>query len=468
MGMGRHILWRQSANKLVLHVFILNILIFSALLEAQVQAQAAVSSYTESQVNQSSYLDASRISEPLRTLKESLSIESHPAVQQPAFLKEFPADDPHYQNYLTAYSSKGGMEWISAIYKRSLPYASYIRERIFYYQLPEELFFLPFIESEFNPMAVSRSGAMGLWQFMKNSIGGYNIHINEWVDERRDFIKATDAALKKLQWNYSYFGDWFLALAAYNCGAGAMDRAIKKGGTKDFWELKKLGLLPKETAHYVPKLLALITVATNARRFGFEPPWDQLQQWISIPLPFSVDITMLAEASGLNVTVLRQGNPELKYNVTPPDNQYALKVPLEHAEQVKKTLEQAQGKLIKVYMHKVSSGDTLSAIARHYEVNIDMIVRLNPGLKPDRIQIGQVLVIPALKDKKPFVNEKQAEIPASFSGTYIVKKGDTLWQIALLFNVSPEILAEKNGLTLNSILREGMSLKVPIVNTVQP
>lgn len=466
--MGRHILWRQGTDKLVSHACLVCILIFPALLEAQIQSQAVASSYTSNQEGQSIYQDQPKMIEPLRTVKEFLHETSQPTAQQSIFLIEFPIDDPLYQSYLTAYSSKGGMGWISAIYKRSLPYAAYIRERIFYYQLPEELFFLPFIESEFNPMAVSRSGAMGLWQFMKNSIGGYNIHINEWLDERRDFIKATDAALKKLQWNYSYFGDWLLALGAYNCGVGAMDRAIKKAGTKDFWELKKLGVLPKETAHYVPKLLALITVATNSRQYGFEPPWDQLPQWVSIQLPFSVDITMLAEACGINVTVLRQGNPELKYNVTPPDTNYALKVPLEHAELVKKTIEQAQGKLIKVYMHKVSSGDTLSAIARHYEVSIDMIARLNPGLKPDRIQIGQVLVIPALKDKKPFVNEKQAEAPPDFSSSYIVKKGDTLWQIALAYNVSPEVLAKENGLTLNSILREGMTLKVPIVNTVQP
>lgn len=470
MGMGRHFFWRQNTNRLVSCTFLLYILTVSVLLNAQTQSQVIAGVYNDTQVSQpqTTQQDAPMIIEPLRSFKEVAYETAQPIVQQSLFSKDFPVDDPLYQSYLTAYSSKGGMEWINAIYKRALPYAQYIRERIFYYQLPEELFFLPFIESEFNPMAVSRSGAMGLWQFMKNSIGGYNIHINEWVDERRDFIKATDAALKKLQWNYSYFGDWLLALGAYNCGTGAMDRAIKKASTKDFWELKKLGVLPKETAHYIPKLLALITVATNSRRFGFDPPWNPLQQWVSIPLPFSIDITMLAEACGINVTVLRQGNPELKYNVTPPDSHYSLKVPVEYAEQVKKTLEQAQGKLIKVYMHKVNTGDTLSAIARHYEVSINMIVRLNPGLKPDRIQIGQVLVIPALKDKKPFVNEKQAESPADFSGTYVVKKGDTLWQIALTFNVSPETLAEKNGLTLNSILREGMVIKVPILNTVQP
>lgn len=477
MGMGRNILWRQNSNQ-VRHVLLLLYILCSLfLVKAQEQTPANATAYSDStevaQGSAKNFIAASSYLEPLRILSTNTDADSSITDFSITFqkvnllFKAVPADDPLVQHYLSAYSSKGGMEWISAIYKRSTPYAAYIRERIQYYQLPEELFFLPFIESEFNPMAVSRSGAMGLWQFMKNSIGGYAIHVNEWVDERRDFMKATDAALKKLKWNYEYFGDWLLALAAYNCGVGALDRAIKKAGTKDFWELKNRGMLSKETAHYIPKLLALITVATNARQFGYEPLWEPLPQWVSIPLAFSVDITILAETCGISTTLLRQGNAELKYNVTPPDASYTLKVPQEYAELIKKTLENARGKLIKVYLHKVSTGDTLSALSRHYEVSIDMIVRLNPGLKPDSIRIGQVLVIPALKDKKPYVNEKLAESPADFSGTYIVKKGDTLWQIALAYNVSPELLAEKNGLTLTSILREGMVLKVPIVNTVQ-
>mgnify|MGYP002348539980 CR=1 FL=1 len=404
---------------------------------------------------------------PQRVSGSAGLVQETPATASLLF-SSMPSDDPLYQNYLAAYASPGGKDWINAIGKRARPYAALIRERIFYYQLPEELYYLPFIESEFNPMAVSKSGAMGLWQFMKNSIGGYNIHINEWVDERRDIVKATDAALKKLKWNYEYYNDWLLALAAYNCGVGALDKAIKKAGVRDFWELKKSNALSRETAHYVPKLLALITVAGNARKFGNMPGWDELPRWTSIPLTHSVDITMLAEACGLSPQVLRQGNPELKYNVTPPDAAYALKVPEKDADKVREVLASSAGKLIKVYLHKVSSGDTISAISRYYEVSIDMIVRTNPGLRPDKIQIGQTIVIPALKDKKPYVNEKLAESPPDFSGSYTVKKGDTLWQIALAYNVSPELLAEKNGLSLTSVLREGMTLKVPIIKQAQP
>ncbi|MBU0955038.1 MAG: LysM peptidoglycan-binding domain-containing protein [Spirochaetes bacterium] len=375
-----------------------------------------------------------------------------------------PDDDIQTARFVSLYQSPGGQAWLRRVFERALPYSAYILDRIHHYAVPEELFFLPFIESEFLVKAVSRSGATGLWQFMRNSIGGYNMHIDEWRDDRRDFMKATEAALLKLQWNYQYFGDWLLALAAYNCGVGALDRAIVRAdGERDFWKLRAAGVLPAETATYIPKFLAVAAVGMQAGRLNLAPPAGIALQWAKLPLDSPVDIQLLAEHIKLPLDTIKAGNPELNYNITPPDGVYELKLPQEYIAPARLALAGSQN-LIKVYVHTVGSGDTVSAIARHYEVGIDMIVRMNSGLNPDRIRIGQKLVIPALKEKVPYAGVERAGADHDFEGSYIVQAGDTLWNIARSFDVAVELLAAKNSLKLDSILREGMSLNVPIMN----
>jgi membrane-bound lytic murein transglycosylase D len=363
------------------------------------------------------------------------------------------------------YLSAGGKAWIQAVLRRGRPYMPYIAERIAYYGLPYELIYLPVVESEYNPKVVSRSGAAGIWQFMKNSIGGTAARIDDWRDDRRDFMKSTEAALKKLKYNYEYFRDWYLAIGAYNCGVGAMNAAIKKGGSRDFWTLSDKGALKKETKAYVPKFLAIASIARYAGRNGLDMDWDEPMAWETVELERSVDVTLLADKGNIPLDLLRLGNAELRYNVTPPSGKgYALKVPARYAQAARDVLSDPSLKLLKYHMYAVKSGDTLSALSRHYGVSIDMIVQANPGTKPNSLQIGAKLVIPALKDVSPYEGAKAADSGAPFPGSYTVRKGDSLWSISLKYGVQPEILAERNGLTLSSIIREGMALKVPIIN----
>ena len=142
-----------------------------------------------------------------------------------------------FENLRASYLTAGGKKWLKTVMERSLPYLAYIEEKIEEYGLPKELVFLPVIESEYSPYAVSRSGATGIWQFMRNSISGYGLSISDWADDRKDFMKSTDAALRKLKDNYTALGDWLLAIAAYNAGLGAVSRAVKtsEGESIDFW-----------------------------------------------------------------------------------------------------------------------------------------------------------------------------------------------------------------------------------------
>lgn len=399
---------------------------------------------------------------PLRTIQETIPELLHHAWPE-RFSMPMPDGEPQFERFKAAYQTPGGRKWLEAVYARSRPYASYIYRRIRDLGLPEELFFLPFIESEYLPKAVSRSGAMGLWQFMRNSIGGYNIRIDDWMDERRDFMKSTDAALHKLKWNYDRFGDWLLAIAAYNCGAGAMDRAIAAGGARDFWILKEKGLLPSETAAYIPKFLAVVSVSMHAGRNGLLTPWAEGTEWVRMPVTRPVDLSMLSEASGVPLSALTTGNPELRYAITPPEGRYELKVPKAYQEVVAKALA-SPDRLMNVYVHMARSGDTVSAIARHYEVSVQMIARLNPGMDPDRIRIGQRIVVPAFKETRPYEGIRIDDDRLVFGGKHRVAQGETLWSLSLVYGIQPEVLAEKNGLTLFGVLREGVELIVPILN----
>lgn len=374
-----------------------------------------------------------------------------------------PFGEPQFERFRELYRSPGGSSWIRAVHKRSEPYAAFVTERIRFYGLPEELFYLPFIESEYLPKAVSKSGATGLWQFMRNSVAGYGMRIDDWVDERRDFMKSTDGALRKLQWNYDRFGDWLLAIAAYNCGAGAMDRAIAAaGGVRDYWVLRERGLIPPETRSYVPKFLAVAWVAMHAGRNGIELDWPEPAQWTTVRVDRPVDLGMLAEAAGMGADALKRANAELLYGITPPDRPHYIKLPPERAEAAAAAIASRE-RLVNVYMHKVQSGDTVSALARHYGVTVAMIAKLNPGLNPDRIRLGQSIAIPAFKEVGPYSSSKRPHDELRWGGSHLVAKGDTLWSISLAYGVQPELLAEKNGMNLNGVLREGATLNVPIL-----
>ena len=371
-----------------------------------------------------------------------------------------PWDNERFRRFREAYLSPGGRKWLEAVMARAAPYAAYVYDRIRWYRLPEELFFLPVIESEWSPRAVSRSGAMGLWQFMRNSIAGYDMRIDEWMDERRDFMKSTDAALRKLRTNYETLGSWELALAAYNAGLGAVSRAAAAGGTRDYWELSARKLLTPEAVNYVPKFLAAVSVLSRAGRYGLVSKADPPVYWERVNLDRPVDLVLLSEASGIPLSVLRTGNPELKYDVTPPEGMYALKIPARDAPSVREVLARPDFHALRYYQHRVRSGDTLSALARHYEVSVSLILRLNPGVRPETLRIGSTLVIPALKEKGPYAPPDPSET-LDFTESYIVIRGDTLWSISLKYGVQPETLAERNGLDISSIIREGMTLKVP-------
>lgn len=368
------------------------------------------------------------------------------------------------QKYLDQYTSNHGLNFLATVMQRSIPYRDFILEEINRQEAPEWLLYLPVIESSFSVTAISKSGATGIWQFMKNSIGGYNIRINEWMDERRDPWLSSVAAIKKLKENYNDLGDWYLALAAYNCGLGATRTAIKKGGKADFWYLAEKGYFKTETIHYVPKFLAVSEILSKSDSYGIE--WGETASQpvlTTIPVKKAIDLTILAKEAQIDAQTLKQANPALFYYITPPETLYALRVPLDSEETIKAVLNDPNKKFLEYYIYKIKSGDTLFALALHYGIPLSMILDYNPGVKAQSLQIGKTLMIPAFKQVGTYVGKKDPE-NLNFNGIYLVKKGDSLWSIALAYGVQVETLAEKNEMNVNDVLSLGKQLKVPILN----
>ena len=291
-------------------------------------------------------------------------------------------------------------DWLQGVLDRSLSYRSLITRAIAERGLPRELQYLPAVESGFQARAMSRVGASGLWQLMRNTASPYGLRMDQWVDERRDFWKATEASLDKLVENRQIFGDWYLALAAYNCGVGRLSAVLRRNPGADFWTLRRRGVLPRETAAFVPQFLALSRIFSYPGRYGLEVAWDPAPDWERITLDQCIDLRILARQSGVPLDVLRAGNPELNFPMTPPRSYgYQLKVPVEYREAVQQTLDEATMPLLEFRVHVVMTGDTLSEMARRYGVSVELIQEFNPQLVPRALQIGARVLVPVVSPR---------------------------------------------------------------------
>ena len=371
-------------------------------------------------------------------------------------------NQPLTKKYIRDYSSPSGIKWLNAVINNGSVYFPYIRSEIAERKLPPELIFLPFIESGYISTARSKSGAVGLWQFMTNSIPS-TMKINDLLDERRDFRKATVAALRKLEENYRTLGNWPLALAAYNAGLNGARRAVQQAKTSDYWELCEKNVFKTETIHYVPKLLAVSYILSRPRQFGVDW-WPQPVAWTVIRPARQASLDILASETGADRNMLHRLNAQLLYGITPPDKNYELIVPIAHAPLITAILEKEDARLILYYRYQIKYGDTLSALSRHYGVSLNLIEQHNPGITGRYLKIGETIVIPAFKETGPYSGAApEAGRRETFGGTHVIVRGDTLWSLAVRYGVDPQVLAAENGMELNQILSVGKVLKVPII-----
>ncbi len=340
---------------------------------------------------------------------------------------------------------------------RSGRYMPMIKEILRSYGLPEDLVYLAMIESGFNPFAYSRAGACGIWQFIRSTGRKYGLKINYWVDERRDPEKATHAAARYLLDLYREFECWHLASASYNAGEAKIRRAIKRYGTRDFWELCRYRYLKRETKNYVPKMIAAMIIAKNPKKFGFDvDPYPPLDYEI-IEVPGGTDLRALALASGTDYDLIRLLNAELRRGKTPPHlARYPVKVPFGKGSEILSALKKIRFIYTRqTIKHRVRRGESLYRIASYYGVSVRYLKRVN-GLRGNKLRIGQVLRIPVRTQAVLYVSPTPVS-PAEKALVYKVKPGDSLWKIARKFGVRLYDLKAWNNLRGNTI-RPGLRL----------
>jgi len=317
--------------------------------------------------------------------------------------------------------------------------------------VPQDLIYLAQAESAFQPLALSRAGARGIWQFVQWRGNEYGLKRSWWVDDRMDPEKATRAAAQHLRDLYGLYGDWYLAIAAYNCGPGNVQKGIERTGYADFWELYKRNVLPKETRNYVPIILALTLIAKDAPHYGISVDPDGPVETDTVKPGRAIDLRLVAETIDVDVATLRALNPSLLRMATPDDPEFVLHLPLGTSRKFSAEIADIPAdKWVSWRRHRVEAGETLTSIAKTYRVTPAAIAEANELERGAPLEPGEKLIIPATRP---------AEETKSRLVRYRVRRGDTLAGIADQFSVTSEQVRKWNGLKSGKVSR-GMVLRI--------
>ncbi|HEV2106317.1 MAG TPA: LysM peptidoglycan-binding domain-containing protein, partial [Candidatus Eisenbacteria bacterium] len=365
--------------------------------------------------------------------------------------------------------------------KRSGRYMELFRTVLQREGLPPDLVHLVFVESGFNLNAHSVARAVGPWQFVKSSARLFGLNVNQWVDERKDPEKSTVAAARYLKHLFGIFGDWPLALAAYNAGEGTVLRAIRRQGTTNYWDLR----LPRQTEDYVPQFMAALAITRDPARYGFsDVQLDDPMRFDEVTLRGSVDLRALARLADCPYDELKDLNPAIRASaVRGADGVVSVRVPPGRSEIIQQRLRDgAQLPAVNLTVrHRVQHGETLRSIAAEFSVSARDLARANGISRRQPLRRGMMVTVPAslhaprpevLDEPDPrastaYVPPRRIGLPVQIQGdsrehdraTHVVRRGQTLYIIGQLYGVTPEQLREWNHLRTNA-LRPGMRLRV--------
>ncbi len=365
------------------------------------------------------------------------------------------------------YFSTRGRGTVERALARSGRYEDMIRRTLKEEGVPQDLIYLAQAESGFHPVAVSRAGARGMWQFMASRGQGYGLEHSWWVDDRQDPEKATRAAAHHLKDLYNQFGDWYLAMAAYNSGPGTVQSAVKRTGYADFWELYRRNVLPQETRNYVPIILAVTIMAKNPAQYGLDSVVkDKPIPYDTVKINYPIDLRLVAECVDAKAEDLADLNPSLLRLTTPKDSEFELHVPAGSAAKFETAVAAIPtDKRVSWRYHKVLDGETLAAIARTYHTTPKAIAEANDlrGSNGDALAPESRLII-------PIAPGKQSD-SSTYSHTltrYKVRKGDTVESVAADFGVSEKMVRSWNHVKGESLAgRKVLYLHLPVTPGVR-
>lgn len=405
--------------------------------------------------------------------------EGPPAATSPAEVTfDFPMVMNRHVEYYVDYFRNNLRRRFTDWLGRANRYLPMIQEKLRNAGLPEDLAYLPLIESGFNLTAYSPASAAGPWQFMRGTAKRYGLTVNDYVDERRDPVKSTQAAVEYLRDLYEEFGSWHLAVAAYNAGEGRIRRATQKYETDDFWEIAATSHLSTETQQYVPKLIAAIMIAKEPEKYGLSGiNCDDTFCYETVYVPRRTALAAVALASGINLEVLEDLNSELRRSMTPPDPAvYALKVPPGSKEAVLKNLSRVRSVTeTRFKEHVVKKGDTIPRLSKKYGVKKSALLKTNK-LRKEKIKTGQRLRIPykatfytmVAHDAPPIAKNKgkkgkQSDNPKKEPDNrhrivHRIKAGDTLASLAKRYKVSVDQIIAWNRLKNPKQLKIGQKV----------
>ena len=352
--------------------------------------------------------------------------------------------------------------------KRSGKYLPLFRQIFEEEGLPKDLAYIPLIESSFKPLAYSRAHAKGVWQFVVGTALKYGLHIDWWIDERADPEKSCRAAARYLKNLYDIFGDWYLAMAGYNAGEKRVLRAMRQLKTRDFWRIASTGYLRRETRNYVPAILASIHIAKNPELYGFSVEKEDPVIYTKVPITSCTDLQLIAECAQTSLQTILELNPELRRLTTPPDySHYEIKLPSGSEEVFLANYSRIPpDKRVSWLRHQVRQGETLSQIARRYRTTVSALCQANNIRNRHFIRKGSLIVIPKGKPSSSYnsllsdLHSKRS--PPSYQRgqriTYKVRRGDTLYRVALRYGTTVESLLSWNRLSAQDKIYPGQKL----------
>jgi membrane-bound lytic murein transglycosylase D len=363
-----------------------------------------------------------------------------------------------------AYFSNRGRGVFERAYSRSGRYRAMMLPILKEEGVPQDLIYLAQAESGFHPLAVSRVGARGIWQFMGSRARGYGLSHNMYVDDRQDPEKSTRAAARHLKDLYNQFGDWYLAMAAYNSGPGTVQAAVKRTGYADFWELYNRNVLPRETKNYVPIILAVTIMAKNPSQYGLDDvAMDRPADYDTITINYPVDLRLVADCVNSTASELQDLNPSLLRLSTPREGKFELHLPAGTKDDYETAIASIPpDKRLWWRFHDVKPGDTLASLAHTYHTTAKQIEEAN-HLDGAALDADAKLVIPVAPGKHP---ASDGATYARRITRYHVRKGDTVETVADNFGISAQQLRRWNGLRGDSLRgRKVLALHLPISPT---
>ena len=354
-------------------------------------------------------------------------------------------------SFVNFFQTPRGRAIVETGLRRSGRYREMISRVLHEEGVPQDLIYLAQAESAFQPLALSRAGARGIWQFVAYRGQEYGLRHTWWIDERQDPEKATHAAAQHLRDLYKIYGDWYLAMAAYNCGPGNVQKGIERTGYADFWELYKRNVLPRETKNYVPIIIALTLIAKDAAHYHIEAEPEPPIPTDIVKPGRAIDLRLVAETIDTDVETLRSLNPSLLRLATPDEPSFELHLPQGTAGRFSAEIADIPpDKWVSWRRHRVESGETLTSIGKKYRVTAGAIADANNLEHNAVLGAGEKLIIPA--------TQAQSELKRRLV-SYRVRRGDTFLGIADRYNVSADDLKKWNHLKANRVSR-GMVLRI--------